>query len=110
MFRKDTMDPVVTSTPEGFTLSHGPHGEKLSYRFDDILKITVRTTAGGPFTDDIFYEILTTAGAVVLPSEAQGVRSLVDEHFLKLPGFDYEAFIKAMGSTDDQAFVCFEKV
>ena len=104
------MDPIVTCTPEGFTVSQGLHGERLSYHFDDILKIIVRTTAEGPFADDIFYEILTTAGAVVLPSQAQGVQRLVDEHLLKLPGFDYEAFIRAMGSTDDQTFVCFEKV
>lgn len=103
------MTPIVSCTPDGFTLAQRRHGETLSYRFDDILKVIVRTSEDGPFSDDIVYEIVTTAGAIVLPSEAEGVLRLVDEHLLKLPGFDYEAFIAAMGSTSDQAFVCFER-
>ena len=103
------MEPTVVCTPEGFTISHGLHGETLSYRFDDIQKITVRTSSDGPFSDDLFYEIVTPAGALVLPSQAVGVQVLIDEYLLKLPGFDYERFIAAMGSTSDQAFVCFER-
>lgn len=103
------MEPIVTCTPDGFTISYTRHGETLTYRLDDIRKITVRTTADGPFSDDLFYEIGTLAGAIVLPSQAEGVQALVDEYLLKLPGFDYETFIEAMGSTSDQVFVCFER-
>jgi hypothetical protein len=103
------MEPTVACTPDSFAVSPGQPGETLSYRFDDILKVIVRTTSDGPFSEDIFYELVMPQGAIVLPSQAGGMRILVDEHLLKLPGFDYETFIKAMGSTGDQAFVCFER-
>jgi hypothetical protein len=102
------VEPIITCISGSFVVSHGPHGEGLSHRFDDILKVVVRTT-DGPFSEDIFYEIVTAQGPVVLPSQAKGMKTLVDEHLLKLPGFDYEAFIQAMGSTGDQPFVCFER-
>jgi hypothetical protein len=100
---------TVTATADGFTIKSSPHGEQLAFRFDDITKIVVRTTSDGPFSEDIFYEVVTPGGTIVVPSQEEGMKTLVDEHLLKLPGFDYETFIKAMGSTDDQAFVCFER-
>jgi hypothetical protein len=58
--------------------------------------------------DDLFWVLVGRQGGCVVPSEAQGCDKLL-ERLRQLPGFDYEATIRANKCTDDQSFLCWER-
>lgn len=72
------------------------------------VKISIITTSKGPLYPDLFWLLESDSGIIIVPSEGP------DENFLlkvqNMPGFDNEAVIKAMSSTIDDIFVCWEKV
>jgi hypothetical protein len=72
-----------------------------------IEKIDVLTTDDGPFVQDIFWVISSSAGKskLVLPMNdaVEGHQELMKQIF-KLPSFDYKTFITATGSTSKKIF------
>lgn len=72
------------------------------------VKISIITTSKGPLYPDLFWMIESTSNITIIPSEGP------DEDLLtkvqNMPEFDNEAVIKAMTSTKDEIFVCWEKV
>nr|MDO8113665.1 tetratricopeptide repeat protein [Candidatus Sigynarchaeota archaeon] len=73
----------------------------------DVKKISVISTSQGPMHPDIFWLLESTSDIVIVPSEGP------DENFLSqvqhLHEFKNEEVIKAMQSTDDNVFVCWER-
>lgn len=78
---------------------------------DAIARVEIHSTADGPFAEDLFW-IIETEGApaarLTIPNSALGADRLLGA-LSALPGFDHEAVIRAMGSTQDARFVLFER-
>jgi hypothetical protein len=68
------------------------------------------TTDHGPFVDDVFWLLIGEDGkGCAVPSEAEGMKALL-ERLQRLPGFDNEAVIAAMGSTSNARFRVWKRV
>jgi hypothetical protein len=85
-----------------------PDGKTESVRWDDLKEVGILTTDEGPAVDDVFWLLLGERGGCAAPSEAIGMEELLPR-LQKLPGFDNEAVIKAMGSTSNAKFVCWKR-
>jgi len=90
----------VTCTP--------PDGPVEHVRWDDLIRIEVRTTSGGPWSADVWWVLTAQNGsACQIPQGARGEKALT-EHLLGREGFDREAFGDAMRCTDNRVFVCWQ--
>ena len=98
---------VVEVTGAGVTCCR-PGGPTESVEWDDLQKVFIRTTDEGPFAPDVFWILAGRKGGCVVPQGATGEDVLL-ERLQALPGFDNEALIKAMASTSNQDFVCWQR-
>lgn len=82
-----------------------PAGTFAAIRQSDLSRIIIETNDSGPFAEDVWWLLLGADErvAVRFPQSAEGEHDAV-ETLLKLPGFDYEMMIAAMGSTDHGFF------
>lgn len=91
---------------EVWTTEQGRMREACAW--NELERIIVTTTDAGPLSCDVFYVLFGGGRGVVVPAECDGVKAFTD-HLLALPGFDHEAFIKAMGSTDNANFLVWQR-
>ena len=84
------------------------NGEVETIRWDDLARVSIVTTGAGPGSEDVFFMLEGPAGGCAVPQGAKGSGALLGR-LQQLPGFDNEAFIEAMGSTDDAQFVCWQR-
>ena len=76
---------------------------------EDIDRIVVRTNSLGPWRPDFWWEFYTSSGlACSFPEGATGQESAL-ELAGRLPGFDFENFNHAIGSTTDAEFLCWQR-
>jgi predicted metal-dependent HD superfamily phosphohydrolase len=69
--------------------------------WNELVAVGIRTTAEGPFAEDVFWQFLVRGGLVELAgSQMRDLEALGKW----LPGFDYLKVIKAMGSCEDRIF------
>ena len=93
---------------------HGVHrelgnGTVEQVAWDDLEEVFVLTTGDGPFAEDVFFVLAGRDGSgCVVPQGAPESGERL-ERLQRLPGFDNEAFIRAMSSTDDARFVCWRR-
>ncbi|HYE96399.1 MAG TPA: hypothetical protein VD962_09330 [Rubricoccaceae bacterium] len=80
-------------------------GRQERIRWDELEEVSIVTTDEGPFVDDVFWVLAGASGGCLVPSETEGVDALL-ARLQRLPGFDNEAVIAAMGSTGRARFVC----
>ncbi len=86
----------------------GPHGGG-AISINELARIMVRTTADGPATSDFFWEFTDMQGQfLTIPGDAENAPALFDA-LTALPGADYEAVIKASGSTERREFLVWER-
>lgn len=92
----------------GFTevLPDGSESGK-KHLWADVLHVGILTTDDGPWFDDVFFVIKTKTGELCIPSEDAQAANLL-EHFGRLPGFQWEKVVEAMGSTSDASFACWD--
>ncbi len=95
---------AVVVQADGFTVTDRHHKISATVRWNTVTKVTVITTDRGPFVDDMFYHVTYDGGDVTIPSEADGAKAFV-EALEALPGFDMEAFSRAIRSTENNSFV-----
>jgi hypothetical protein len=85
----------------------GPHGGG-ALSINELARIKVRTTADGPRSSDFFWEFTDRSGQrLTVPGNAENASALFDA-LTALPGADYEAVIKASGSTQAGEFLVWE--
>jgi hypothetical protein len=86
------------------------NGHRESVRLDDLSEVVIITTDEGPFTEDVFFVLIgrNEKSGCAVPQSAEGCDKLL-ELLQKLPGFDNESVIKAMGSTSNGRFLCWKK-
>lgn len=86
----------------------GPEGGG-AVSIDDLARITIRTTADGPWAEDLFWDLVETGGTrLVIPGGAENSGALFDA-FSALPGIDWNAVTKASASTEDAVFIIWER-
>ena len=83
-------------------------GEQTTLHWSDLVEVSIFTSDGGPFMDDVLWVLSGETSVCLIPSEAEGANKLL-AHLQKLPGFNNEAVIQAMGSTANAVFVCWSK-
>ena len=83
-------------------------GKQETLQWSELREIAIITTDEGPFVDDVFWVLSGTDTGCLVPSEADGAKELL-MYLQKLPGFNNEAVIHAMGSTENAKFVCWSK-
>ena len=97
---------VVAWTDEEITATY-PTGQTQSVRWDSLSRVGIRTTSDGPFNPDVFWGLHAGSDVpvVVYPGGATGENELLAEFQRRLPAFDSDAVISAMGSTSDRYFL-----
>ncbi len=81
--------------------------EKRDEIFKDLKKVSIITTDQGPLYPDVFWLIESSSKIGIIPSEDQDSNFLLEVQ--GLPDFNNGEVIKAMLSTEDNIFVCWEK-
>jgi hypothetical protein len=107
--RKARQPDRVSFTDEAVTRVR-PDGVEEKIRWDELHEVGILTTDEGPFQEDVFFLLIASDGksGCVVPQGAEGSSQLI-ERLQKLPGFDNEAVIKAMGSTSNAKFLCWKR-
>lgn len=98
----------VLGITDTFVICYRPDDTSERVDWADLQKIEIRTTGDGPFAPDVFWILHGTADDCTIPQGASGEKQLADL-LLALPGFDHEAFIQAMASTQEATFTCWTK-
>ena len=108
LFRKRLPDRVVVT--EDCVNRFRPDGVEESIRWDDLAEVGIVTTSDGPASEDLYWILLESdrkTGCAV-PHGAEGTDVLL-EALQKLPDFDNEVVIEAMGSIDEAKFTCWKR-
>ncbi len=89
-----------------------PNGETQSVLWKDLTRVGIRTTDDGPAQPDVFWGFHTGAekAALVFPGGSTGEQEILAAMESRLPGFDDEQVIKAMGSTSNAYFLLWELI
>ena len=98
---------LVTSDDLGVT-STRPDGLVETVPWAELRAVLIETNDRGPWGPDVFWILIGQKGGAVVPMGATGERELL-HRLQKLEGFDNEAVIAAMGSTDNARFLCWER-
>lgn len=78
-------------------------GTDESVAWDDLVRIEIMTTDEGPFAEDVFWLFVAHDGTgCALPGGA--VQEALWERLKQLPDVDFEAVVRAMGSTESASF------
>ena len=88
---------------------HGPQKEER-ITWSDLIEIGIVTTNEGPFQEDVYFLLLgpDKEHGCAIPQGAIDTQKLV-ERLQALPGFDNDALIRAMGCTENDRFVCWQR-
>lgn len=69
--------------------------------WDNLVAVGIRTTADGPFDEDVFWQFLLEDGLIELPGSTFGGLETLTR---RLPGFDSLKVVRAMGSCEERIF------
>lgn len=101
---------VVTLT-ETEVVNQRPDGKIERVALDDLSAIIIETNDSGPLGADVWWLLLGKSKkktGCVFPQGATGEKAVLD-YAQSLPGFDNEMLIEAMGSTENQRFLCWRR-
>jgi hypothetical protein len=95
--------PQVQLSEEGVSTVDGA-GKRTHLAWSHLTEVGILTTSDGPWTEDVYVVLKDDGGQSCLVPHARASELL--KRLLRLPGFDHEKFIAAMGSTSEARFVC----
>jgi hypothetical protein len=75
---------------------------------DSLIGVAVETSDQGPFVEDVWWHLATSESVATYPSEATGAGELLSQ-LQALPTFNNERLIQAMGSTQNNMFILWDK-
>ncbi len=85
-----------------------PNGDKLTVNLGNLQVVKIITNDSGPWGADVWYSFSSAESRCSFPQGATGEKEAT-QYLFSLSGFDESNFIKAMGSTSNSEFVCWEK-
>jgi hypothetical protein len=101
--------PAVTvSVSENGVSCTWPDGRREAVGWENLLAIHIETTDAGPIEEDTFWVLRGGRGTCRVPHSADANGVLL-ERLQQLPGFNNEAVIAAMSSTDCATFACWQR-
>jgi len=86
---------------------HRPDGTTCAVRWETLRAVLIETSDEGPFAEDLWWILIDAGGHCSIPQET-GTDALL-ARLQELPGFDNEAVIAAMGSVENQRFLCWQR-
>lgn len=98
----------ITITNDNVQVDH-PEREREQITWADIAEISVITTDEGPFVPDVWLILMGKDCSCSIPQGAPKFDEIYDI-VSKYDGFDFEEFIKAMGSSDNAKFNVWKRV
>ena len=98
---------AVSFDEEGVTCRRSD-GLVEAVKWSDLQSVAIHTTDAGPAVDDVFWVLMGESAGCVVPSESTGMDLLL-KRLHQLPNFDFEAAIKAMSSTENHIFRCWQR-
>lgn len=98
----------VAVTDEGIETQR-PDGKNERVELANLAAVIIETNDTGPWGTDVWWILVGKDGrqGCVFPEGATGEGEVLTR-LQELPGFDNEAFIRAMGCTDNARFVCWK--
>jgi hypothetical protein len=76
---------------------------------DSLARVTAMTNSQGPWAEDLFWVLEEDGGNTIsIPNSAAGADNLFDA-FSALPGVDFAAATRALGSTQNDSYVIWSK-
>jgi len=105
--REKPPPPRVTLSDDLIQFENGAAPASLA--FGDLAAVVIETNNAGPWGDDVIWHLLGRAegSCLSIPQIAEDFPLLL-ERLQRLPGFDNEQVIAAMGSAALNAFLCWE--
>ena len=81
-------------------------GTRQDLRWQDLGRVAIHTNDQGPFDVDLHWVLTSRDGrqSLSVPLGAPGEQELLAELQRRLPGFDNDAVVRAMSSTDNARF------
>ena len=100
----------IVSISNGEIINQRPEGKIERVAISNLKAVIIETNDTGPWGADVWWILLIGSGenGCVFPGGATGEKDIL-QAVQALPGFDNETFIKAMGSTSNQRFLCWKK-
>ncbi len=101
---------IVTFDDENI-LCQKPKEKDESITWNKLDAVLIETTDEGPFVPDVFWLLLAKdmSSGCIIPQGATGENELLETMQKRLSGFNNEALIEAMGSTDNRRFLIWER-
>ncbi|NMC07199.1 MAG: glycoside hydrolase family 92 protein [Candidatus Lokiarchaeota archaeon] len=101
-------DSIARFTANGFILRD--ENKDIEIKYVDLVRVTIDTTDQGPWLPDCFW-VLTHEGGreIIIENDDPCAVILLGALQKALPGFDNDAVIKAMASTDYNSFPAWDK-
>jgi hypothetical protein len=97
-------DYVVAISPDAIEVV-APDGHAERVLLADLREVVVETNDTGPWGADVWWHLIGSLSRIAFPQGATGEPAVLDG-LQKLPGFDNQELIRAMGSTSNASFVC----
>ncbi|MGE0734143.1 MAG: hypothetical protein AB7P50_05245 [Alphaproteobacteria bacterium] len=96
---------TLTDTSIGYDLALRPDNR---VNWDDLTAVYILTTDRGPIDDDVFVLLQGKPGAgnCLVPQEPA---SPALDRLMKLPEFDFEAFIRSMSCAENARFLVWQR-
>ncbi|HET6982915.1 MAG TPA: hypothetical protein VFI53_12285 [Myxococcaceae bacterium] len=95
--------PQIQLSGEGVSAVDG-RGTRMHVAWSGLAEVGILTTSDGPWGEDVHVVLKDEGGAFCIVPHA--LASDLLKRLLRLPGFDHEKLIAAMGRTSEAKFVC----
>lgn len=105
---RDILDSTVTVDDAGVT-QRLRGGEVIRVAWDDLVEFSVVTTDYGPVVEDVYFDLLGRDGSRCVVPQCSPASDPLTEELFRWPGFDADAFRRAMCSTSHATFVCWHR-
>jgi hypothetical protein len=92
---------------EEYAWVHWPEKEPQSLAWSSLIGVAVETTDQGPLMEDVWWHLASKEKVVTYPGEATGTSEMLSR-LQKIPAFNNERLILAMGCTDNETFVLWD--
>jgi hypothetical protein len=87
-----------------------PSGSAQRILWDEVVSITIETNDTGPWGADFWWILEDKRGErCAFPQGATGEDATLDVIGKRFPEFDFQAFTRACGSTENATFVCWQQ-